>query len=346
MLSHALAITTTRLLTPLDAARSHLLRWTAPWARPILVDREKRVAVVFSGIVALSFALAVVSPLLLLALGPVLVGVPHLLADLRYLVFAQGFGKRPAFLVLVFVPLVALAITSDVRFGFASIVLAALGARASSLRRLGLILVGGGLSAIAWWRPYETAVVAAHVHNVFAVGLLFFTGRGTGFVWRFVPIALFVFAALLLATGVYLPWTDAVGGFDRSLGGITLDDQAYVFAPPSFGIYSLHALVLFAFAQSVHYGVWLRVMPEDARPSHTPRSFAQSARALVADVPWPIVAAAVLGTAGIAVWAVADLAAARDGYFRFAYFHGYMELAIVGVLIAEGRFGKGRTFAA
>ncbi len=99
---------------------------------------------------------------------------------------------------------------------------------------------------------------------------------------------------------------------------------------------SLRLLMLYAFAQSVHYVVWLRLLPEDDRPSPTPRSFSQTLRALRTDVGSIVLWIAVLSTLVFAVWAAFNAGQARNGYIRVAFFHGYLELAAAAVLWAEG----------
>jgi hypothetical protein len=96
-------------------------------------------------------------------------------------------------------------------------------------------------------------------------------------------------------------------------------------------------VLLFGFAQAVHYGVWLRLIPEEDRPQPTPRTFASSFRALRQDLgPWLLGAGAAFAT-GLAMWAMIDLAQARAGYLRMALFHGYVEVAAAAFLFVEGR---------
>lgn len=55
-----------------------------------------------------------------------------------------------------------------------------------------------------------------------------------------------------------------------------------IYVPDSWGIFGPRAVVFFAFAQSVHYGVWLRAVPDEARPSRPPaRSSSPRARSWV-----------------------------------------------------------------
>jgi hypothetical protein len=100
-------------------------------------------------------------------------------------------------------------------------------------------------------------------------------------------------------------------------------------------------VALYAFAQAVHYTIWLRLVPEEDRAQPTPRPFAASLRALVADLgPW-VCALAACGTVAFAAYALVDVFAARDAYLRFAIFHGHMELAAAALLFVEGSLPLG-----
>jgi hypothetical protein len=55
-------------------------------------------------------------------------------------------------------------------------------------------------------------------------------------------------------------------------------------------------------------------------------------RALRDDLGAPILVLASLAAAALAVWAVVDLVAARNGYLRAAQFHGHLELAAAAFL--------------
>jgi hypothetical protein len=58
---------------------------------------------------------------------------------------------------------------------------------------------------------------------------------------------------------------------------------------------------------------------------------------LEADVGRTVLWGSVAVAAGVALWAVLDLAAARIGYLRMALFHGYLELIAGALLFVEGR---------
>jgi hypothetical protein len=97
-------------------------------------------------------------------------------------------------------------------------------------------------------------------------------------------------------------------------------------------------VLFFAFAQSVHYAVWLRLIPEDDRARPGLRSFTSSVRALTQDVGRPLVVFAGVLTLALSAWALSDLCAARDVYLRVAGFHAYLELAVLALFVVEGRF--------
>lgn len=79
---------------PLDRVRRLILRTIGAPLRPLVRSREIRVAVLgASGITVVWFA-SLLAPLRLLAVGPIVWGVPHLLADVRYLVVQPGLHRQ------------------------------------------------------------------------------------------------------------------------------------------------------------------------------------------------------------------------------------------------------------
>jgi hypothetical protein len=170
--------------------------------------------------------------------------------------------------------------------------------------------------------------VFAHLHNVIAVALWWmWRPRGARLHW--VPLVLFAaFSALLLA-GAAQPLL--------GLRGPGLAHHLRTLAPGAGTDLGVRLVLSFAFAQSVHYGVWLRLVPEEDRGRPTPRTFAASFRALQADLGTRTLVIFGAAALGLAIWAAFDLIAARAGYLRFAAFHGQLELAAFALLWAEGR---------
>src|SRR5687768_1431635 len=87
----------------LDRARLAWLRLLGPLAKPLVRDREKRVALAGALSLAVAFVLCATAPLVLLAVSPLLLGVPHVASDLRYLLVRPGLHKRPWFVATLVV---------------------------------------------------------------------------------------------------------------------------------------------------------------------------------------------------------------------------------------------------
>jgi hypothetical protein len=335
---HALA-----WLAPADALRRAWLGAVGPWARPLIVDRDRRIAVGFTFAVVVALALATAAPLHLLAMGPLVLGVPHVLADLRYLVAQPGYHRRLWVVAFVGVPLVLLAWTSDPRVGFLAVAGAGLAAsRGTALRRALVVVAGAGLALVAHAWPRDVSVAFAHLHNLVAFVCVAAIGAERRRRTYWAPYALAAGACVLVSSGATLAVARSLGTVDGAPFGVSLFEQSMILAPQLSPPWDERLVVLFAFAQSVHYAIWLRVLPDAMRPGKTPRSFTQSARALVADLGTLVPLAALLLAIGFAAHAAIDARGARIAYFSFALFHGYLELAALGILFAE----RGRARAA
>lgn len=321
----------------LDLVRRRWLKSLGPLGRVLVRDRELRVGL--AGAVSIAFALtmALTYPLVLLAVSPLVLGIPHVGSDLRYLLFRPGLHRRWLFLVPLAICLGVLAYTIDVRFGFLPVVIIGVIARHASFSRR-MVPIGGGLLLIVlssiWPRPI--ALAFAHAHNFVAL-LLFFWWRPRIGHWHWLPIGIFVLGCIAICVGVG-DWTLArTGGLDVSADTTDLYWQLAVYAPGAGLVWGTRLVLLFAFAQAMHYGVWLRLLPEEDRERATPRTFSASFAALRED--WGRVGTYVIGGVALvlAVWAVIDLYDARMGYLRLVLFHGYFELAAVALLWTERR---------
>ncbi len=320
-------------LGPLDRARGAVLSFGAHATKPLLRDRGLRVLVVASLSVTVAFVGALFFPMMLLALGPIALGVPHLLADVRYLVARPGLHRRAAFWLLVVGPLGIVYARPEVWVGLLSAMGAALIARATVRRKAAAIVALGALSYGVHGHRGIAEIWMAHAHNLVALAMwtLFFRARsargGVGARRHlYVAILFATLGALLFA----VPLREIM-----PFAGLSVDAQARSLSPFTDPELSVRFVLFFAFAQSVHYGVWLRAVPDEARQRAGVRSFASTARALRADVGSWILAAFALAFVGIAAWAARDLVAARTGYLRLAISHGYLEIAVGTLFLLE-----------
>lgn len=326
------------LLAPIDQLRSRLLRFVAPRARSLVVARDRRVALVASCLLLTAFAGTSALPMGFLALGPIVWGIPHILSDLRYLVARPGYHRRPGIVLATGAGIVAAGFGYGLRAGLAGAAGAIVFARAPRRRRaFGLGVLGALLGVVVWAGPIADFVFA-HGHNAVGVGLWWaWRRRESRLHW--LPLALFVAGVALILGGVADPIFARTGGLVAPWTGLDARGLASTLAPTLNGTLAMRLLVLYAFAQSAHYLVWLRLIPEDDRPSSAPRSFAQSYRALRADLGSAILWVALLGMIALAAWAAVSLGDARNGYIQMAFFHGYLELAAAALLWAEAIHG-------
>ncbi|MCC6332414.1 MAG: hypothetical protein IT380_00335 [Myxococcales bacterium] len=322
-------------LAPLDAVRSALYRALAPWLRGLYADRPRRVAWMGALSVGTSFALVLAAPLWVLALGPVLLGVPHLVADLRYLVVKPGLHRHFVPASLAAACLVAVGFGAPSVVGLFAMVPAVLAARADGWKKglaLGVWLV---LSVCAWRDEYAFLLAFLHAHNLLALALWWRVRPRDGRAAVTVLLVLAGAAALLFGLGDGV--IAALGGFSSPGTGTDFTELVASIAPDVEPTLALHLVLSFAFLQSVHYALWVRLIPEDARERPAPRTFRASLQALAQDFGRPLLALACLVALGIAVWGAFDLPGARWGYLRLATFHGYLELAAGAWLWLEGR---------
>lgn len=313
-----------------DRGRLGLLHALGPIARVLVRSRELRVAALGLSAVVFALGLTLSAPLALLALGPLLLGVPHLLADARYLVLRPGLHRRRVLLVPAAVLVLGLIAGLGVRAGLAAAILAALLSAAPLPRRLLVASVPGVLLFFAAQSPFAADVVFFHAHNLVAIGVWLAWRRRSGAVHVLV-LAAFVGATLLLACAP-LPVIAAAPHWT----GLSFAALGETLSLSQSSSVSQRLVMFFAFSQSVHYAIWLRLIPDEDRTRHTPRTFAATVSALQRDVGATALRGCVL--VGIALVALAcfSISQARDAYLGIAYAHGHLELLAAAFLASDG----------
>jgi hypothetical protein len=342
-----------RAAEPLDRLRRRVLLGLVrtPAIGRVLVRRDARLALHAAASVGVAFALTLLCPGVLFVAGPALFGVAHVASDARYLVLrralprwwtlglAAGCGALFALRALeLALPGLGSLATVEVAVGWTwALSAVAAGAAAASdgraTRRAALagpLLAAVGVAACA--RPHLARLVFAHVHNVVAIALWIWLFRARR---RFAlpALALLVACAALLLSGVALPWVHFSGP-----GAARLVDES-IFAWPAWMPQrtALALGVLYVMLQSIHYTVWLALIPQDDARAEGTLSFRMSLRSLARDFPAPwlvvivVLAAAVLGASAF------DVHRTRQLYLSLATFHGYLELAAATFLVVRGK---------
>ena len=296
------------------------------------------------------FALTSLSPMWLLLLAPLLLGVPHVAADLRYLVLRLpgGIERGPALAMgLPLAGLLALRAAAvagaatlplvEVALGLAAVAGGLLGRGARARRALAVVVLAA-LAAFALSGPGFTALALAHLHNLVALGFFVAWSRG-----RTRPGT----GALFLATFAALSGAIAVGALDSTIAslaglaspvpGFDLDGMVRTLAPGMGPTMGARVVVLFAFAQAMHYSVWVHLLPASASLDGDRDAGANGLAGWKHDFGawgWRIlVAAAVL----LPLLGLVDAAGTRASYLSLVLFHGWLEIAVAAHLFVRGR---------
>lgn len=321
---------------PLDRLRLRFIHALGPLGLKLVRNQELRVAVTGVMVIGVALFFCLTVPLWQLALGPILFGVAHLLADFRYCVARPGFHRRPALVMACGLPMIAMALGASLAVGLLAVVAGFLLANGALWKRLLGAAVAGAAALIVHIYGYTADLVFAHIHNIVAI-VAWWGWRGRTQRMHWWVLALFAAAWMALMGGVFDPiyqhlWTTQWGP-----AGLGMEQHRRVFGMGYDGIWGVRLVLAFALAQSVHYFMWIRMVPEEARGRPTPRTF----RATWKDVKmemggWVLIGTFVTGLA-LAIWALFDLVEARANYLQFIRFHGVLEFAAIAVVCVEGR---------
>jgi hypothetical protein len=324
-----------RLLSPFDALRAGALRLFARPLAPLIAEPNLRHALLGSASVVAAFALAYVAPLSLLAVGPLLLGVPHLVADVRYLVLRRGLLSLRWSIALVLLALLAAPFVRGVAIAGVALVASGIVARGTAQRRLATALLGALLLGLDAKLGRTAAIVFAHLHNGVALALWWWLRPARDRRALVVPL-LALTGAVALLSGMLDPQV-AIFRITEESGFFSLSAMVSMLGPVADPVLGVRFVLLFAFGQSVHYLVWLRLVPDDLRGRRAPRSFTASFRALRGDLGLVVLVGTLLVWGALITSASVDAEAAWCAYMRLATFHGPLELACMGLAFAERR---------
>jgi hypothetical protein len=325
----------------LDGVRTPVLRLAfahSATLRRAAASRPHRLALIAVTSTVLAFALALGAPGLLYLWGPLLLGVPHLVADVRDLVVRPPGALRYRRRDLAVVALLAATLWQPSPAVGGAAVLAAValapmpraGDARAWLRRGVVMAAAGALYAPAWRADLTASYLLVHGHNVVAIGLFVTVfGRGRG---RWLVLGVAGVGAAVIFSGLVDPLLQR-GALDEIAAYVLPIEALEAWSP----VVCARIALSFVFLQSVHYAIWLRLIPEQARPRPGMRGFGASLRALQHDLsPWVVLAIVGLALALIG-YGFGNTLAARDLYLSLAGFHAYLELAFLARWLVRPR---------
>lgn len=346
-----------RLIAPADALRFRIVRAMAraPVLAPVLTRRDARLTIQTASSVSVAFAATLLCPGVLFVVGPALFGVAHVAADFRYLVLRRALpawwkATLAAGCLLLFAcravemaapgrwPFARLEVSLGWMWVLSGVLAGAAAATTGETRRRATRRAVSAIAALApvaiaaVLHPSVARTVFAHVHNLVAIGLwlALFRPRRRVAIPAGVLLAVFSF---VLASGVALRWVHLEGlGTARFVGEAVFSWPGSV--PQRI---ALDLGLLYVMLQSIHYAVWLAVVPQEDMRGQGTRTLRMSLRAATRDFgrPGAALIVALVGAVFVASLFASDRT--RQLYLSLATFHGYLELAAGGFLWVRRR---------
>lgn len=325
----------------------------APRSAQVSIGAATTVWVSLAVVGALCLALRM--PVATTVLGLAAFGVLHNVLELRYVAGRYDSVLSGGFLVLLIGLVTGVAVCRLVPLGgysrAAEIVLCYGVLAAACVRMLrgrgwllsGSLTVIGVAAATSLAFPAYHFVVLTHLHNVVPLFFLWEWSRvmpeRTRRAFRAANVGWVLFIPALLLAGAFDGLLQAspaeLGGF----GGVTSFDPAQLapaYTPPALSDAGLRFLAVFAFMQTMHYVVWVAILPRYAP---------EAAARFDARVPILRRGRAWLLGGGLAVVLgivfALDYASGKALYSSAASYHAYLEFPVLlALILAGGRAGS------
>ncbi len=332
------------VLNGADTFRSFLLKKTLKVSlfRQIYTTRSYRLMFFFMLSLVFNFTLAIHFPLWVLLIGPIILGIPHLISSIRYIPHLTEMNRFSIPVVGGFFVLVAVARlwmgtygntlleggpnTLELIAGLCLLGLVGFFYKQSKVRVVGSLFLLASLLVASLNYPLQTLGFLVLAHNF--VAFFFWISRAESKSDKTVAsLSLFIFSSVTLAllTGVFdFLMTNRLfeifNGFnDASIG-------AQIFPDADMTLWS-RAVSAYALGQGIHYFVWLKAIPEQELPYQYTTNFSYSFKLLKSDMGSRIVYFSGLILIGLVAYALLkNFIEARFIYLSIAAFHGYFEI--------------------
>jgi hypothetical protein len=321
------------------------------FVRDIYRVRSKRLMFLFLLAGVMNLTLAAFFPLWVLVIGPVIYGVPHVLASIRYTHASHSSEASSGarffnFVTLILASVAIFRILTDLGYlpfsaratdwpELLSLIATFVGAAVIYRKRPLTILVGGTLVAfvvfLSWSLPIWTAGVLLLAHNLIAFVYWILAAKSpSDRKTAVIATAIFSFVSGLILFGMFdRIWPVLDPQLSLTWAGLDYEYLGESILPWTKSYHAwFNAVVAYAFGQSMHYFVWLKAIPEQNYEHQTPPSFRRSFELLRQDFGGKFLMGFLLVALAIpAVWLFAQYPAARMVYFAVASYHGYLEIA-------------------
>jgi hypothetical protein len=310
----------------------------------------RTVTLLVLGAVAAALALALGAPVATAVIGLILFGILHNLLEIRYVAgrFSGLFGRPFLDLLVVLVTAIVVcrllagvvgrpAQLAEILLGYAVIAVAARYGLEGRRRRVAWAVVAAAAVVSSTFPAYHF-VVLTHLHNVVPLFFLWEWSRRIAS-----PRGRRAFRAAQLLWVVAIPAVVLLGLLDGTLTtdpgivrSVVGDGQTVLAAsaPPGAAatLLGTRFLTVFAFMQTMHYVVWVALMPRVAP---------DASASFEARVPWVtgprLWAVGFLAAAVFAVLFGIDFAQGKALYAALASYHAYLELPVLLAMLVGAR---------
>ncbi len=295
-------------------------------------------------LIAIIFPISILRPDILLVMGPLIFGYPHMIASFRYLVDRKDSlrTKNRSVLFLIFSGFSILTILiynyelflSWMSFGvwpqlLSIFVLVLVFYLNLSISRKSMVLgtiLALGFCVFAWQEPllYAGAILMLHNFMAFFHWILNCQNRSQRQAAVISTLGFFVIHILVLFGAVDV-WLDPL-----LLNQWRVENTAWFLASWSEDpLVWYRWLVLYTFGLSIHYFIWLRAIPETELKSIAPLSFRLSLKEWQKDMgPSTLKIILLICVIGIGLW-LFHYETGKSLYFQIALLHGALEIAFL-----------------
>lgn len=348
------------LIQPLDQLRIAALRlfMKSISLRRIYSDRACRLGFNFLVLTGLYLVISFKWSLVLLVLGPMVLGYPHLIASYRFLQRSNlrlsfRLGTHQVFRFFLLLTAASLCIRFiGAKFGYvpelaygswelllSTLALGLIKLKINSTRHvlvaLFTLLIVGLVLNFAWHFPLVFVGFALIFHNWVAFGHWFLAAKD--FRNRIVvslAVALFALIHFLVFNGYFDSWISFSNL--NFLSTQSFEASGWVLASWSTDpLVWNRMIVIYTFGLSMHYFVWLTAIPQCLDQKSVPNSFRRSLEQLRKECGEHMSVILFVGAAAIiAIWLFTTMAGPI--YFGLAMLHGWLEFTflIIAVLSA------------
>ncbi len=316
----------------------------------VAVHRSSTITLLVLAAVCLSLAIALGAPIATAVIGLILFGILHNLLEIRYVAGRFGGLLGRPFLELLVALVTGIVVCrllagvvgrparlAEIVLGY--VILAAAARHGlDGRRRVAAWVLIGGAAAVSLTFPTYHFVVLTHLHNVVPLFFLWeWSRRITSHRGRQAFRAVQVLWVIAIPAVVLLGFLDGSLSADPGIVRSVVGDGQTVLAasaPPSAAatVLGMRFLTVFAFMQTMHYVVWVALLPRVAP---------DASAAFEARVPWVtgprLWAVGFVAAALFAVLFGLDFAQGKALYAALASYHAYLELPVLLALLVGAR---------